>query len=75
MMERLTYRSKTGKVYTYSRNSRGELVKHNTDALIRVCSLEALTRLASYEDTGLTPDEVVVLRTKESKEGDTDAHR
>ena len=55
-MERLTYRPKE----PYISESSGDLIKAYSDADIRAI----INRLADYEDTGLTPEEISDSGTK-----------
>ena len=60
-MERLTYQDKDGGIfYPWERNSaNGSYDIRDEEGLI-----QQINRLAAYEDTGLTPEEIIELKAR-----------
>jgi hypothetical protein len=70
MSERLTYRSKSGKLYTFGRDYDNRLVKATGNSSCTVVTIEALNKLAAYEEAEESGELVKVVRCKDCEHND-----
>ena len=68
MGQRITQRTSGGVAYTGPRTNFPGITELNQAGSLRVAAVrEILDRLAAYEDTGLTPDEITKLLETQRK--------